>query len=160
MQESARHLADGFGEFGVRMPQNHAHHAGSEVVVFLAVHIDELGAPAGLEDDARRVAPAEHGFGIARLEIRMHVREAKALLHFAGPSLVPSWLSAGASRTRHLFRNSEISLSTIENCAHRKASQKARGPAAPNPEFGRETAHATSGPMDRLGCRLDEHRAS
>src|SRR5262245_61905915 len=98
------------------MPQNHAHHAGSEVVVFLAVHIDELGAPAGLEDNARRVAPAEHGFGIARLEIRMHVREAKARLHGAGPSFVPSRPSAPGSRGRApLFRNLEISLSPTEN---------------------------------------------
>jgi hypothetical protein len=81
MQESTGHFANGFDELGVRMAQNHAHHAGSEVVIFLAIHIDEFGALAGLEDNARRVAPAEHGFGIASLEIRMHVREAKALLH-------------------------------------------------------------------------------
>src|SRR5215468_5546450 len=100
MQEAARHLANGFREFGVRMPQNHAHHAGSEVVIFLAVHVDELGAPAGLEDDARRVAPAEHGFGITRLEIRMHVREAKTLLHRTGPSFVPAWPSEGQGHGR------------------------------------------------------------
>src|SRR5205823_2795235 len=36
---------------------------------------------AGFEDDARRVAPAEHRLGVARLEVRMAVGEPEGLFH-------------------------------------------------------------------------------
>ena len=44
MHERARHLLDHLGELRVRMAEHHAHHAGSQVVVLLAVHVDEFDA--------------------------------------------------------------------------------------------------------------------
>src|SRR5262245_19989836 len=65
----------------MRVTGHHAHHARGEVVVFIVVHIDKLAALAGLEDDAWGIPPTKHRLGVARLIIRVHVRESKCLLH-------------------------------------------------------------------------------
>ncbi len=81
VQEGAGHFSDDLGQFGVRVAEHHAHHAGGKIVILIVVHIDEPGALGRLEDDARRVAPAEHALGVAGLEVGVHVRESKRILH-------------------------------------------------------------------------------
>ena len=95
MHERAGHLLDDLGQLGVRMAEHHAHHAGGQVVVLVAVHVDELGALTRLEDDARTVAPAEHRLGITCLEVGMRIGKPERLFHRMLPRCEPRFRMLG-----------------------------------------------------------------
>ena len=61
-------------QLGVAVAQHVAHHAGGQVVVALAVDIEEPDALAALELDRRLVAPAVDARGVPRHQVGVDVR--------------------------------------------------------------------------------------
>jgi hypothetical protein len=75
MDDAAGLFFDGLGKFGVGMPENQAHHAGADVVIFITVDIDELRSSAAREDHSWLIAPSNYRRAVARDKIHVMARE-------------------------------------------------------------------------------------
>ena len=63
------------------MAQDHAHHAGGQVDVFLAVDVFQNNALAAFEYHSRLVAPPEDVLLVTRHQFVMRIGELKAFFH-------------------------------------------------------------------------------
>ena len=81
MHEAPGLFAQRLGQFRVGVAERQAHHARGKIQIFVAVDIDDGAAPAGLKNDARRVAPAQHMRGVARDQIFVRIGKIEMFFH-------------------------------------------------------------------------------
>ena len=60
VQKTPRLLAQGLGQFLMGVAQGQVHHARGEIEILVAIDIANGGALSALENDAGRIAPAQH----------------------------------------------------------------------------------------------------